>query len=133
MLSGTWHTTVTIEIGGTSHTYARISTTRGAATYLIDQWPGSRDMAYKDAIVSCTKALKGEINDEIAFHSFVRAASLSGLKYTSDTGRPPDEFEREIMKATRHALWSDLRKISVKGNEVEANPAKATGSLVANW
>lgn len=54
MKSGSWDNTVTIELGGRSKTYARISTTRRAASYLIDQWPGSRDFAYKEAIVSCT-------------------------------------------------------------------------------
>lgn len=89
MKSGSWDNTVTIELGGKSKTYARISTTRGAASYLIDQWPGSRDNAYKQAIVSCTQALKGEVNDEAAFSSFVQAALVSGLKYTSAPSQPP--------------------------------------------
>ncbi|WP_424938678.1 DUF982 domain-containing protein [Agrobacterium pusense] len=71
--SGFWDSTVTIEIGGKSTAYARITTTRGAASYLIEQWPGSRDQSYKEAIVSCTRALKGELNDEAVFASFVKA------------------------------------------------------------
>ncbi|WP_170979835.1 DUF982 domain-containing protein [Agrobacterium sp. LC34] len=108
MKSGSWDNTVTIELGGRRKTYARISTTRGAASYLIDQWPGSRDNAYKQAIVSCTKALKGEVNDEAAFTSFVRAALVSGLKYTSAPYHTPNEFEREIARALTQSLLNDL-------------------------
>ncbi len=112
MKSGSWNNTVTIELGGRSKTYARISTTRGAASYLIDQWPGSRDNAYKQAIVSCTQALKGEVNDEAAFSSFVQAALVSGLKYTSAPRQPSNDFEREITRALTQSLLSDLRNHS---------------------
>ncbi|WIE33972.1 DUF982 domain-containing protein [Agrobacterium tumefaciens] len=110
MTSGSWDNTVTIELGGKRETYARISTTRGAASYLIDQWPGSRDNAYKQAILSCTQALKGELNDEAAFTSFVRAALVSGLKHTSAPRRTPNEFEREIARALTQSLLDDLRQ-----------------------
>ena len=110
MKSGSWDNTVTIELSGRSKTYARISTTRGAPSYLIDQWPGSRDNAYRQAILSCTKALKGELNDEAAFTSFVRAALVSGLKHTSAPRRTPNEFEREIVRALTQSLLDDLRQ-----------------------
>ncbi|MBO0125234.1 DUF982 domain-containing protein [Agrobacterium sp. OT33] len=109
MKSGSWDNTVTIELGGRSKTYARISTTRGAASYLIDQWPGSRDFAYKEAIISCTQALKGEVNDEAAFNSFVQAALVSGLKYTSAPSHAPNEFERDIARALTQSMLNDLR------------------------
>ena len=110
MKSGSWDNTVTIELSGRSKTYARISTTRGAASYLIDQWPGSRDNTYQQAIVSCTQALKGEVNDEAAFTSFVRAALVSGLKYKSAPNHTPNEFEREIARALRQSLLNDLHR-----------------------
>ncbi|SIR15083.1 Protein of unknown function [Rhizobium sp. RU33A] len=112
MKSGSWDKTVTIELGGKSKTYARISTTRGAAYYLLDQWPGSRDHAYKQAIVSCTKALKGEANDEAAFASFVQAAIVSGLEYTSAPSDTPYDLEQEIARALTHSMMNDMRSPS---------------------
>lgn len=109
MASGSWDKTVTIKLSGTSKSYARISTTRGAASYLIDRWPGSRNNAYKQAVVSCTKALKGEVNDEAAFNSFVTASLVSGLKHTSAPRHAPNEFEREIARALTQSLLADLR------------------------
>lgn len=108
--SGFWDSTVTIEIGGKSTAYARITTTRGAASYLIEQWPGSRDQSYKEAIVSCTRALKGELNDEAVFASFVKAVVVSGLKHSSAPARLNDEFEETIMAAARQSLLDDLRQ-----------------------
>ncbi|NTA58114.1 DUF982 domain-containing protein [Agrobacterium tumefaciens] len=110
MKSGSWDNTVTIELSGRRKTYARISTTRGAASYLIDQWPGSRDSAYKQAIVACTQAIKGEVNDEAAFSSFVRAALMSGLQCTSAPSHAPNEFEREIARALTQSLINDLHR-----------------------
>lgn len=114
MKSGSWDNTVTIELSGVRKTYARISTTRGAASYLIDQWPGSRNDAYKQAIVSCTQALKGEVNDEAAFTSFVQAALVSGLNCTSAPSHAPNDFEREIARALTQSLMSDLRHLRHK-------------------
>lgn len=114
MKSGSWDNTVTIELGGRIKTYARISTTRGAASYLIDMWPGPRDAAYKRAIVSCTQALKGEVNDEAAFNSFVQAALVSGLKYTSAPSHAPNDFERDIARALTQSMLNDLRNTPQK-------------------
>ncbi|MDP9562615.1 UNVERIFIED_ORG: hypothetical protein J2740_003824 [Rhizobium nepotum] len=108
MESGRWYSTVKIELGGQSRIYARISSTRGAASYLLDQWPGARDISYKEAVVSCTKALKGEVNDEIAFTSFIHAASISGLRYVSTPEASPDKFEQDIRKALRQSILSDF-------------------------
>jgi hypothetical protein len=103
-----WYSTVQIELGGQRRIYTHISSTRGAASYLLDQWPGSRDKSYKEAVVSCTKALKGLVNDEVAFSSFIHAASVSGLSYLSTQQGSPDEFERDIRKALRQSILSDF-------------------------
>ncbi len=50
MEPGRWYRTVKIELGGQKRIYTRISSTRGAASYLLDQWPGSRDKSYKEAV-----------------------------------------------------------------------------------
>ncbi len=105
-----WNNVVTIEIGGERKSYARINTTRGAASYLIDQWPGERDSAYTDAIVSCTKALKGEIDDRSAMSAFIHAASISGLRYMSSPASRSlhDDFELSMMEATMQSIAADL-------------------------
>jgi len=111
MEPGRWYRTVKIELGGQKRIYTRISSTRGAASYLLDQWPGSRDKSYKEAVVSCTKALKGLVNDEVAFSSFIHAASTSGLSYVSTQQGSPDEFEQDIRNALRQSILSDFGKM----------------------
>jgi hypothetical protein len=112
MASGTWNSTVTIELQGETRRFARITTTRDAASYLIAQWPGSRDTAYQEAMITCTKALQGELGDEIAFSSFVRAAASSRLRYLSASATPPDDFEQAIMIAARRSLVEELQESS---------------------
>jgi hypothetical protein len=115
MASGIWSSTVTIELGGQSRRFARITTTRDAASYLIEEWPGSRDTAYKEAIVTCTKALKGEATDETAFSSFVQAATASSLRYLSSAAFTPDEFESEIMQAARRSVTEEMLALLKRG------------------
>lgn len=38
MEPGRWYSTVKIELGGQKRIYTRISSSRGAASYLLDQW-----------------------------------------------------------------------------------------------
>jgi hypothetical protein len=111
MEPGRWYGTAKIELGGQKRIYTRISSTRGAASYLLDQWPGSRDKSYIEDVVSCTKALKGEVNDEIAFTSFIHAASISGLRYVSTPEASPDKFEQDIRNALRQSILSDFGKM----------------------
>jgi hypothetical protein len=111
MASGTWNSTVTIELKGQTRRFARITTTRDAASYLIAQWPGSRDTAYKEAVIACTKALRGEVADETAFSSFVRAAAASSLRYLSGSAVGPDDFEQAIMIAAKQSLVEEIQEI----------------------
>lgn len=110
MTSGSWGSIVTIELGGETRGYARITSIRGAASYLIDQWPGSRNHAYRDAVVSCTKALKGELGDEVALTTFLRAATMSGLRYMSRPEATIDPFEAAIMDIARQSVTSDYHQ-----------------------
>lgn len=105
-----WNNIVTIEIRGERKSYARINTTRGAASYLIDDWPGERDRAYTRAIVSCTKALKGELDDRSAMSDFIHAASVSGLRYMSSPASETlrDDFELSLIEATKQSIAADL-------------------------
>jgi hypothetical protein len=111
MKSQAWENSVRIEVGGKTQSFVRISTTRDAASYLVDRWPGQRDEAYRAAVVTCTNALTGKVNDELVLRSFVRAASVSGLKYISISGRSPDEFELEIMRAARQSVANELGEL----------------------
>ncbi|MBP2460161.1 MULTISPECIES: DUF982 domain-containing protein [unclassified Rhizobium] len=114
MAFGTWTSTVTIELGGQTRHFARITTTRDAASYLIERWPGFRDSAYKEAVLTCTKALRGEVADQTAFSSFLRAATASRLRHLSGPVVMPDEFERAIMIAAKDALDDELRELAVQ-------------------
>jgi hypothetical protein len=120
MTSGAWRSTVTIELGGQTRRFARIITTRDAASYLVEQWPGSRDPAYKEAILTGTRALKGEIADEISFSCFVQATTASNLRYVSDPGLDADEFEQSIRGASRQYLL----------DEMDAVPAWTQGQVI---
>lgn len=106
----TWNNVVTIEIRGERKSYARINSTRDAASYLVDEWPGERDRSYMSAIIYCTKALRGEIPDRGAMSAFINAASASGLRYMSSPMKVSivDEFELAIIKAANESLAHDL-------------------------
>ncbi|MES5100727.1 DUF982 domain-containing protein [Agrobacterium sp. BA1120] len=109
MVAGTWGSTVTIELKGERRSFARITTSRDAASYLVDQWPGQFDSAYKDAILICTKALRGEIDDRLALVKFVEAATVSGLRYMNSPHprQVDDEFEIDLIEATKQSLAND--------------------------
>ncbi|MDQ1194384.1 preprotein translocase subunit SecD [Rhizobium sp. SORGH_AS 787] len=110
----TWKNVVTIEIRGERRSYARINSTRDAASYLIEEWPGERDRSYSSAIISCTKALRGEAHDQSAMSAFINAASASGLRYMNSPTivSTVDEFELAITKAVTESLADDLTETS---------------------
>lgn len=107
MTARSWSSTVTIEIKGERTTFAHLTTTRDAASYLVDRWPGRLDDAYKDAIVVCTRALRGEVDDRLALAGFIRAATVSGLRYVN---KPDSDygFESALIEATKQSLADDM-------------------------
>ena len=111
MASRPWGSILTIELGGETRTYMRIASTKEAAYCLLDRWPGARGNDYREAILACTRVLKGEADDSLAIDSFLKAASSSHLP----TSRAPiDEFELEIERTFREALLDDLEHASQK-------------------
>ncbi len=109
MIAGTWDSTVTIELKGERRSFARITTNRDAASYLVDQWPGQLDSAYREAILICTKALRGEIDERLALVKFVEAATVSGLRYMNSPHpqHRNDDFELDLIEATKQSLAND--------------------------
>ena len=110
MTTGSWSSTVTIEIKGERRSFARLKTTRDAASYLVDQWPGRLDEAYKAAIVVCTRALRGEVDDKVALAGLIQAATVSGISYMNspDTDYLNYGFESALFEATRQSLAEDV-------------------------
>lgn len=100
-----WDNVVTIELRGETKTFVRIKSTKEAAKYLIEAWPGSRDAAYHDAVVACAGALRGLTNERRVVEVLCKAASSSNLiAYDSI-----DAFEAEMISAIRMALDTDLQ------------------------
>jgi hypothetical protein len=63
-------------------------------------------------MITCTKALKGELADETAFSSFVQAAASSRLRYLSTSAIALDDFEQAIILAARRSLVEELQDSS---------------------
>jgi hypothetical protein len=106
MAKDLWARKVTIELGGKSRHYLRIESTRHAASVLLDEWPASTDAAYREAIIGCTRALKGEIPHDDACDRFIaaaRAAELAVVDLEAD-----DPFELELARTIRESLVADM-------------------------
>ncbi len=99
-----WPTSLTVELNGVSKRYARIRSTRDAAYFLIDSWGGECDATYCKAVIHCTMALKGEMRDDVALDSFVRAARSSRINVQTVSDVSLTIFERELELALGHSL-----------------------------
>jgi Protein of unknown function (DUF982) len=107
MVKDLWARTVTIELGGTSRQYLRIESTRHAASVLLDEWPASTDAAYREAIIGCTRALKGEIPHDDACDRFIAAARAAELPVVDSVFDEEDAFELELARTIRESLVAD--------------------------
>jgi Protein of unknown function (DUF982). len=100
-----WNQILTVEIKGVSRRYLRLKSTRDAAHYLVELWDGPKDAVYRDAVIACTKALKGQLDDATALQSFLAAASRSNsLQVHSVTDMSWTIFEHELSKALQDSL-----------------------------
>lgn len=103
-----WQNTITIELNESVHVYTRVQSTEEAAHYLLDHWPGQRTPAYCAAIRSCTKALKGELNDAAAYLFFMaavqeaRVALVMGRRFVD-----ADPFELDMQQVLAESLLED--------------------------
>jgi hypothetical protein len=102
-----WARKVTIELGGKSRHYLRVGSTRHAASVLLDNWPDSTDAAYRDAIIGCTRALKGEIPHDVACERFIAAARAAELQVVDTMIEADDAFEMELARTIRESLVAD--------------------------
>lgn len=100
-----WGNVVTIELRGKTETYVRIKSTKEAAKYLIEAWPGSRDVAYRDAVVACATALRGLGSEERVVEGLCKAAASSNLVAYDSV----DAFEADIISAVKTSLDDDLQ------------------------
>lgn len=105
-----WESTVTVEVGTESGMFSRISDTRDAARYLLDQWTKERTPSYCAAIRMCTKAIKGEVSHEGAYISFMAAVREAKLSLISSRIREgQDELEADICLALAESILVELR------------------------
>jgi hypothetical protein len=102
-----WPNALTVELNGVSKRYARIRSTRDAAYFLIDSWRGERDATYREAVIHCTMALRGEMKDDVALDSFMRAARSSRIPFQTASDISLKLFERELKLALRHSLHDE--------------------------
>jgi hypothetical protein len=107
-MSGIWDCTVTIVSPDSTPRHVHISSTRDAAAFLLEHWPGSKDDVYEKAIALCSHAIKGVISDHYARLAFVRAASASSIKHLSTPRLALDDFDRDIIREVRKSLLADL-------------------------
>lgn len=105
MALGEWGNFVTIELQGKTETYVRIKSTKEAAKYLIEAWPGSRDAAYRDAVVACASALRGLASEKHVVEGLCKAAATSNLVAYDSV----DSFEADIISAFKTSLDDDLQ------------------------
>ncbi|WP_137131198.1 DUF982 domain-containing protein [Rhizobium sp. FY34] len=116
MAKDLWVRTVTIELSGESRDYIRIESTRHAASVLLDNWPGAADAVYREAIIGCTQALKGEIPHDVACARFLAAARAAQLEVADATdGQDPaddsDPFELEMARTIRETLSGEAETL----------------------
>ncbi len=102
-----WRETFAVEVGGGSQRYCCVRSVRDAAHHLVDAWPGLRNAAYRDALIACTKALRGEAGDEAALKAFVKATTASRIKIRSISDISTQLFEQDLAKALRDSLRED--------------------------
>lgn len=108
-MAQSWQNTITIELNGQAHAYTRIQSTKEAAHYLLDHWPGRRTPAYCAAIRSCTKALKGEMSDAAAYLLFITAVQEAQVALVM--GRRlinADPFEQDMQQVLAESVLEDL-------------------------
>jgi hypothetical protein len=112
-MAQSWDKIVTIETDGIAHSYTHIQTTEDAARYLLDHWSAHRTPSYQMAIVSCAKALRGQISASAAYLCFmtaVREAQLILVTARSHAGS--DLFETGIQQALAESVLHDTPPIS---------------------
>ncbi len=103
MRNDLWSRTVTIQISG--HKKAQLNTVREAAEFLLERWPGPKDDFYKQAVIQCTHAIKGETEADAALLHFLVAAKQSKTRIElSEDWSHPDEFVSSLWRECESIL-----------------------------
>ena len=107
MQSDFWSRTVTIEIS--SHEKAKINNVRQAAEFLLKSWHGPKDDLYKQAVIQCTHAIKGEAPADAALLHFLVAAKQSKARIElSEDWSKPDEFVSGLWRECENILRTSI-------------------------
>lgn len=104
MKDRSWKDFLVVEVQGAPRRYYYVHSVRDAAHHLLDSWAGTHNAAYRDALLACTRALKGEAGDDEAFAAFVEATKASRIQIRSVSAISTRLFERELGLALSDSL-----------------------------
>lgn len=90
-----WNQPLEIKIGNALQSTTLIRSTREAAQTLLEDWPVRRGDAYKKAIISCSRTLRGDAPSSLARNSVIAAAREAGVAVI-DQPLDIEHFEVEI-------------------------------------
>lgn len=111
MKDHSWKDSLAVEVQGAPQRYHYVQSVRDAARHLLDSWSGMRNAAYRDALLACTRALRGEAGEDEAFAAFVEATKASRIQIHSVSEISTRLFERELGLALRDSLREEANAL----------------------